>query len=568
MGRSKRRPAHGFANRRQFFRRAGGAAFALSPLCLLPACGGGGHDGDPIPTPPGSGLFQHGVASGDPLSDRVVLWTRVTPGGAGTVAVNTVAVNCVVATDTALANVVASVSLTTDAARDYTVKVDVTGLTPATTYYYRFTVAGTSSPIGRTRTLASTTASLRLAVVSCSSLAEGFFNAYGRIAERADLDLVVHLGDYIYEYGAQQGNVRAVEPSFETVTLSDYRLRHAQYKRDADLQEMHRQHPMIAIWDDHDIASNAHATGSQNHTEGVEGTWTDRVGAALQAFYEWLPVRVVDATDPRKNYRGFAIGDLVELLMLEERLVARSPQLPGNATLPDTFRQRDAFLDPSREMLGSVEQDWVAARLRTSTAKWKFLAQGVMFAQLKLQAQTIAEGGGLYANADQWDGYQPARDRLYQVLKGDASHPAVGNVVVISGDAHSSWAADLTQDPSNSDVANGGYDPATGAGSHGVEFVGTSVTSPMILNTGGLAESLLRSINPHVRYVDLSRRGYLLIDADATRVVGEWWFVDTVTSRGGGQSFATAFQVLDGEHHLIPAAQTGARVNPPPLAPG
>ncbi len=562
MGRSTRRSALGFANRRQFFQRAGGAAFALAPLSLLPACGGGGDDGDPIPTPPGTGPFQHGVASGDPLPDRVILWTRVTPDTAGTVAVT-----CVVATDTALAGIVATLSLTTDASRDYTVKVDVTGLMPATTYYYRFTVAGTSSPIGRTRTLASATTSLRMAVVSCSNLAEGFFNAYGRVAERADLDLVVHLGDYIYEYGTQQGNVRLVEPAFETVTLGDYRLRHAQHKRDADLQEMHRQHPMIAIWDDHDIASNANATGSQNHTEGVEGTWTDRVAAALQAFYEWLPVRVVDATDLRKNYRSFAIGNLVELLMLEERVIARSPQLPGNATLPDTFRQRDAFLDPSREMLGSVEQDWVATHLRTSTAKWKVLAQGVMFAQLKLQAQTIAEGGGLYANADQWDGYQPARDRVYQVLKGDGSHPAVGNVVVISGDAHSSWAADLTQDPSNPDVANGGYDPSTGAGSHGVEFVGTSVTSPMILNTGGLAESLLRSINPHFKYIDLSRRGYLLIDADATRVVGEWWFVDTVISRTGGQSFATAFQVLDGGQHLIQAAQTASRVNPPALAP-
>ena len=562
MGRSKRRFALGFANRRQFFGRAGGAALALSPMALLPACGGGG--GEPAPTPPGSGLFQHGVASGDPLPDRVILWTRVTPGSAGA---SSVAVNCVVATDTALANVVATLSLTTDAARDHTVKVDVTGLMPATTYYYRFAVAGTSSPIGRTRTLASTTTSLRMAVTSCSNLAEGFFNAYARIAERADLDLVVHLGDYIYEYGTQQGNVRLVEPAFETVTLGDYRQRHAQYKRDADLQEMHRQHPMIAIWDDHDIASNANATGSQNHTEGVEGSWADRVDAALQAFYEWLPVRVVDPTDPRRNYRSFAIGSLVELLMLEERVVGRSPQLPGNATLPDTFRQRDAFLDPSREMLGSVEHDWVATRLRTSTARWKFLAQGVMFAQLKLQAQTIAEGGGLYANADQWDGYQPARDRLYQVLRGDGSHPAVGNVVVISGDAHSSWAADLTQDPSNSDVANGGYDPGTGAGSHAVEFVGTSVTSPMILNTGGLAESLLRSINSHLKYVDLSRRGYLLIDADTTRVVGEWWFVNTVSRRDAGQSFATAFQVLDGGHHLVPAAQTGARADPPALAP-
>jgi alkaline phosphatase D len=443
----------------------------------------------------------------------------------------------------------------------------VTGLSPGTTYYYRFTVGGISSPIGRTRTLAITATRLRMAVASCSSLAEGFFNAYARIAERADLDLVVHLGDYIYEYGVEQGNLRAVEPAFETVTLADYRARHAQYKRDPDLQEMHRQHPVIAIWDDHDIASDAHASGSPNHSEGAEGTWADRVASALQSFYEWLPVRVVDAADARNNYRSFAIGDLVELVMLEERVVARSPQLEGNATLPDTFRQRDAFLDPGREMLGSTQHDWLAARLRASTAKWKFVGQGVMLAQLKLQAQTNAEGGGLFANADQWDGYQPARDRLFEVLKGDSSHAAVGNVVVISGDAHSSWAADLTQDPSNSDLTQGGYNPDTGAGSHAVEFVGTSVTSPMILNTNGLVESLLTSINPHLKYVDLSGRGYMIIDADATRVVGEWWFVDTVMSRNTGQSFATAFQVLDGERHLVQAAQTSPRVDPPELAP-
>lgn len=563
MRRSKRKPTLNAANRRQFFQRAGGAAFALTPLTLLPACGGGGgYDGDPMPTPQGSGPFRHGVASGDPLPDRVILWTRVTSDATGSVAVD-----CVIATDPALARVVATLSLTTDATRDHTVKVDVTGLAPATTYYYRFTTAGTSSPIGRTRTLASSATSLRLAVLSCSNIAMGYFNAYARVAERADLDLVLHLGDYIYEYGTEPGNVRSTEPPVEVVTLADYRLRHAQYKRDPDLQEMHRQHPMIAIWDDHDIASDASASGSPNHTEGAEGTWANRVGAALQAYYEWLPVRVVDPTDLRRNYRSFAIGNLVELLMLEERVVGRSPQVPGNATLPRTFRQRDAFLDPGREMLGATEQDWLATRLRGSTAKWKLLAQGVMFAQLKLQAQTLAEGGGLYANADQWDGYQPARDRVFEVLKGDAAHAAVGNVVMISGDAHSSWASDLTQDPSNGDVASGGYDSGSGAGSHGVEFVGTSVTSPMIIDTYGAAESLLRSINPQLKYVDLSQRGYLLIDADATRVVGEYWFVDDVIRRSGAQTFAAAFQVRDGEQRLSPAGATSARPNPPALAP-
>ena len=551
------------ANRREFFRRAGGAAFALGTVSLLEACGGGGDD-DPVPVTPGSGTFQHGVASGDPLSDRVILWTHVTPATAGSVAVD-----CVVASEASLTNIVARASVTTDATLDYTVKVDVAGLQPNTTYYYRFAASGAQSPIGRTRTMPSGTATrLRMAVVSCSSLAHGFFNAYRRIAERADLDLVVHLGDYIYEYGdGQFGNVRAYEPSVETVTLSDYRTRHAQYKRDADLQEVHRQHPMIAIWDDHEVANNSHANGAQNHSEGAEGAWPARVAAALQAYYEWMPVRVVDAGDLRKNNRSFAYGDLVDLLMLEERLVARSPQLQSNTNSTGVFTQSGAFADPTRQLLGSEEEDWLATRLRASTAKWKFVGQGVMFAQLKVQPESNSDGGGRFINADQWDGYQPARDRLYEVLEGNALSPAVGNVVVLSGDAHSSWAADLTQDPNNTDIASGGYDPATGAGSRAVEFVGTSVTSPAIGDTSGLAESAFKLINPHFKYVELTRRGYMLLDADATRVVSEWWYVDTVENPSGGQSFGVAFQVQDGANRLAPAAQTSPRTNPPALAP-
>ena len=562
MGRPKRnvvqRPG---PNRREFFRRTGGAAVALATTSWLQACGGGHDDDEPVVTPAGSGLFRHGVASGDPLADRVILWTRVTPESAGTVTVD-----CVVATDVALANVVVSTSVSTDASRDYTVKTDVTGLQPNTTYYYRFTAMGASSPIGRTRTIPSGSATrLRIAVVSCANLAHGYFNAYRRIAERADLDFVVHLGDYIYEYG--DPDIRAFEPATEIVTLADYRTRHAQYKRDADLQEMHRQHPMIAIWDDHDFASNANATGSQNHTEATEGTWAARVAAALQAYYEWMPVRVADPTDLRRNNRSFAYGNLVDLVMLEERIVARSPQLPGNIANTDLFTQTGAFTDPTREMLGGVEQSWLATKLRTSTARWKLVGQGVMFAPLKVQAASNANGGGSFVNPDQWDGYQPARDRVYDVLKGNASTPAVDNVVLLTGDAHSSWAADLSQDPNNADPATGGYDPNTGAGSRAVEFVATSVTSRMILDTGGLGESLLKQINPHFKYIDLTRHGYLLVDADATRVVGEWWYVDTITSTSSGQSFGAAFQVQDGAKHLTAAAQTSPRVGPPALAP-
>jgi alkaline phosphatase D len=280
-----------------------------------------------------------------------------------------------------------------------------------------------------------------------------------------------------------------------------------------------------------------------------------------------MPVRVVDATDLRRNNRSFAYGNLVDLLMLEERVVARSPQLPGNIGNTDLFTQTGAFTDPTREMLGGDEQSWLATQLRASTARWKFIGQGVMFAPLKLQPASNADGGGRFINPDQWDGYQPARDRVYEVLKGNLSTPAVDNVVLLTGDAHSSWAADLSQDPNNADPSTGGYDPDTGAGSRAVEFVATSITSQMILDTGGLAESLLQQINPHFKYIDLTRHGYLLVDADATRVVGEWWYVDTITSTSSGQSFGAAFQVQDGARHLSAAGQTSPRVGPPALAP-
>ena len=550
-------------NRREFVRRSGGIAFALSAAPLLQACGGANYD-----DPPGSpqapiGSFQHGVASGDPLADRVILWTRVTPAAAGSVAVD-----CVVASDSSLANIVTGTSTTTDATRDYTVNVDVAGLQPNTTYYYRISIAGAQSPVGRTRTLPVGTATrLRMAVVSCASLAHGFFNAYRRIAERADLDLVVHLGDYIYEYGSNQfGSLRAYEPPVETLTLSDYRTRHAQYKRDSDLQEVHRQHPMVAIWDDHEFADNAHVDGAANHTEGAEGTWGARVAAAMQAYYEWMPVRVVDAIDRRRNNRSYAYGNLVDLIMLEERLVARSPQLQTDISGFGVFDQSGEFADPSRQMLGSAQEGWLAARLRESTAQWKIVGQGVMFAQLKVEPAPNAGGGGRFINADQWDGYQPARDRLYDVLKGNASSPPVDNVVMLTGDMHSSWAADLTQDPNNPDTATGGYDPATGAGSRAVEFVATSVTSPLVVDPV-IPESAVKLINPHFKYIELTRRGYMLLDVDATRVVGEWWYVDTIETRSQGQSFGVAFQVQNGAKRLIPATQTTPRADAAALAP-
>jgi alkaline phosphatase D len=574
MGRPRNaKPPRRGHSRRVFIRRTSAVMLAAGTVPLLQACGGGGGDNKGGgATPPAAGnLFLHSVASGDPLSDSVILWTRVTAPGGGPMAVD-----YVVATDPGLVNAVQGGRVSTDASLDYTVKVDVKGLKPNTTYYYRFTTAGSQSPVGRTKTLPDgATGQVRLAVVSCASLAHGFFNAYRRVAERADLDLVVHLGDYIYEYGSGQfGDVRAYEPAHEIISLSDYRTRHAQYKRDVDLQEVHRQYAMVAIWDDHEFANDAWSGGAENHTAGAEGTWTARVAAALQAYYEWMPVRVQDPGNLRKDNRSFALGNLADLIMLEERVNARSQQaqptpdinintLTGNST----FTESGLFLDPTRQVLGTEEENWLADKLRNSSAKWKLIGQGVMFAQLKAAPATLANGGGVFLNPDQWDGYQPARDRVYNVIKGGVGTPAVSNVVILTGDIHSSWAADLSQDPNNGNVSAGGYDPNTGAGSHAVELVTTSVTSPSISDPRGAIAATLKAVNPHFKYIDLEQRGYMLLDINASRVVSEWWYVDTVTSRSNVQTFGKAVQVLDGANHLSAAAQTAARPNPPALAP-
>ena len=342
------------------------------------------------------------------------------------------------------------------------------GLTVLPASMKRFAYEDARSPVGRTKTLpVGPTPRLRMAVVSCSNHAYGYFNVYGRIAQRADLDLVMHLGDYLYEYGAgQYGSVRTPEPATEMLTLADYRMRHAQYKRDTDSQVMHRQHPMVAIWDDHETANNSWKDGAENHQPATEGAWAARVAAALQAYYEWMPVRQVDATNPRRNNRSYAYGDLADLIMLEERLGGRSQQIDGSIPTPfgQAFTRTGAFLDPTRQLLGADEEAWLFNKLRTSPAKWKMLGQGVMFAQLKVPgyAAPNALGGGLFPNSDQWDGYQPARDRVYAVLKGSNGQAPVNNVVVLTGDIHSSWAADLSQDPNNPVVGSGGYDAVTG----------------------------------------------------------------------------------------------------------
>ena len=543
-------------SRRDFLRRAGAIpAFVAAQPFLA-----GAARADDVSVPPpgsGSGPFIHGVASGDPLSDRVILWTRVTlakPKG-------TPSVSYVVALDTAMQQVVATGKLSTDAKRDFTVKVDVTGLSPATTYFYQFTYGSVKSPIGRTRTLpVGSVDRLRIAVVSCASLAHGYFNVYRQISFRADLDLVVHLGDYIYEFGdGEYGNLRSYEPASEIVTLNDYRTRHNQYKADRDLMEMHRQHPVVSIWDDHEIADNAWKGGAENHNPELgEGAYSDRVKAAIRAYHEWMPIRTIQS-DQKRIYRSFRIGDLVELFMLEERLIARDePGEPNIVSETPLFTQDGEFDDNGRQLIGATQQNWLVNGLRNSTAQWKLIGQGVMVAPAR--AGLTPEGKNIYFNPDQWDGYEPARERLLDAIT--AGTTPVQNAVILTGDIHSSWASDICVNPYDGD-----YDPGTGEGSVAVEFVGTSVTSPGQSDPDGQVSQGLRFLNQHIKYVELTKRGYMLLDIDSTRASAEWWYTNTIAVRDTGQAFGTAFQTLNGSNRLSPGKRTAMKPNPPPRAP-
>ncbi len=488
------------------------------------------------------GPFRHGVASGDPRPDRVLLWTRVS-GASGDVRVR-----WTMATNAALTRGVTRGETRTGAARDFTVKVDVTGLAPATTYYYRFDALGVPSVVGRTRTLPAARARrVRLAVMSCSNYPHGYFNAYGRVAERNDLDAVLHLGDYIYDF--EQGRyfdpdlatARPVDPPTEITALDDYRRRYALYRTDPDLQAAHQQHPFIAVWDDHEIANNAWKGGAQNH-QPDEGDYFVRRDAAYQAFMEWLPVRDPGTARQPLIYRSFAIGDLADLTMLDTRLIGRDVQVDRT----DITR----LDDPARSLLGTAQEGWLGDELRESVranSRWQILGQQVMFAP-----QSVA--GATAGNPDSWDGYRAARTRLYDLVE----RLKVPNLVVLTGDVHSSWAFDLPRRPDQ------GYDPATGRGSIGVEIVGPAVSSPTPFSAADAETRTAATMKarPHLRYLDGVSRGYVVMDITRDRLQADWWLLPTVKQRSNEQRFAKGLVCEAGSRHLVEAS------GPMPLASG
>ena len=500
---------------------------------------------------PGSdAVFRHGVASGDPLRDRVLLWTRVTPGAPD----ETVDVEWMIARDARMSRVIARGSLRTSAVRDYTVKIDAVGLGAGSTYYYRFAARGARSPVGRTRTLpARPTNRVKLALVSCANLPFGFFNVYGRVAARPDLDAVLHLGDYIYEYpnngygnrpeGDGRPFGRVPRPDRELITLDDYRERYAQYREDPDLQAAHRQHPFVVIWDDHEVANNAWTGGAQNHNSG-EGEWMVRKAAAIQAWREWMPVREAAGGDYRL-YRQLPLGDLGDLLMLDTRLAGRDHQ----AASGDVASIERA----SRQLLGVPQEDWLAETLRDSTAAgkpWQILGQQVTFAP-----QTPP--GKPAGNADSWDGYRAARSRVFEMV----ANAKVKHLVVLTGDVHSSWAYDLARVPFDSTT----YDSRTGRGAVGTEIITPAISSPSPLTPDRIPA--LYASRPHLKYVAGQDRGYVLVDLTVERLQADWWTVPTIVERSPSEQFAKGLVTNAGRPHFEEVSSPAAILDAPALAP-
>ncbi|MDX2541318.1 alkaline phosphatase D family protein [Streptomyces sp. WI04-05B] len=493
--------------------------------------------------------FLHGVASGDPLPDGVLLWTRVTPTAEaipGSGLGPDTEVSWTVALDKAFTNVVSKGSTTATAAADHTVKADIRGLAPATDYWFRFSSGGTDSPAARTRTAPAADAvvtGLRFGVVSCANWEAGYFSSYRHLAARGDLDGWLHLGDYIYEYGTgaygTRGTVvRPHSPAHEILTLADYRVRHGRYKTDADLQALHAAAPVIAIWDDHEFANDAWSGGAENHTEGAEGTWSARQAAAKQAYFEWMPVRPAIAGT---TYRRLRFGKLADLSLLDLRSFRSQQVAVGNGSVDD----------PERTITGRAQLDWLKAGLKASDTTWRLVGNSVMISPFVIGSLTadllkpLAEllglpRDGLGLITDQWDGYTDDRRELLAHLRSNA----IRNTVFLTGDIHMAWANDVPVDA-------GTYPLSPSAAT---EFIVTSVTSDNLDDlvkvpegtVTALAAPIIRAANRHVQWVDTDRHGYGVLDITAGRAQMDYYVLSDRTKPNATSTWWRSYRTLTG----------------------
>lgn len=497
-----------------------------------------------------TGLFTHGLASGDPLPGGVILWSRLTPENPMNGPIDVI---WEMDKDPDFKSLSQSGIFTTNKTRDWTVKIDVSDLDPGEVYYYRFRVGDVISPIGQTKTLADASVeSARFAIASCANWQHGYFNAYDHIARQDHFDAFIHLGDYYYEYAADDyldeaasGTGRLHEPRHEIITLEDYRLRHAQYRTDPGLQAITAKMPMIAIWDDHETSNDSWIGGAENHEEG-EGDWTDRRQAALRAYYEWMPIR-----EPRPGrvhsdiFRSYDYGDLLTLLTVETRLTARSEPIIIEDHFDDIKAkssaedfQKNILRDPSREMFGPVQSDFIIDTLKTSKESgkaWRLMANQVIMGRLltpdlspyvteEAMENIEKEWGGirdfvglsaynLPVYPDSWDGYPIARENFYARLIKEDIH----DLLVVTGDAHEFWVNDLTSE----------------AGEKvGLELVTTSISSKTMVAYLDSATAdynlLLTQSNPDALYYNALHNGYLDLTLGRTKGQVKMMGVNTV----------------------------------------
>ncbi len=478
--------------------------------------------------------FYHGVASGDPLSDRIIIWTKVTPKYN-----DDVAVKWEIATDEKFNKIINFGTCKAKKENDFTVKVDAHGLKANTKYFYRFEALGKKSIVGKTRTAPKNKVdSLKFAVVVCSNYELGYFNAYARIAERNDLNAIIHLGDYIYEYpSGKYGSTtldtsygRFVIPENELLDLDDYRLRYAQYRLDKDLMKAHQHHPFIVIWDDHEIANDCYMDGAQNHQPKLEGDWNVRKAAAKKAFFEWLPIR------GEKVYRRFIFGNLADLIMLDERLEGRTRQLEMSDP---------RLTDGSRTILGKKQFNWFKQQILNSKANWKLIGNQVIFSKWNIQRRHKK----MYKFKDKWSGYPVERDKILTFIK-DYN---VNNIVFLSGDFHSSMAIDITDSPLRLNRNNNENHQALA-----VEFVTPSINAAnydffLPLNSVKAIENMYINDpkNAHLKYVDLINHGYLLVTIKKDEVRTDWYFVDRIDTVSNNEYLANSLYVKNKGNRLI-----------------
>jgi len=496
--------------------------------------------------------FKHGIASGDPRANSVILWTRVTQK-------NSDAGEMVLSwemSDAADFTVLASSGqTTTSAARDWTVKVEASGLEAGQNYFYRFRSGEKTSPIGQTKTLPEgEVKSARFAVTSCSNWQHGFFNTYDHIARQDHFDAVLHLGDYYYEYGndisvdseaAAQGRLH--DPAHEILTLDDYRTRHAQYRTDPSLQAMSAKLPMITIWDDHEVSNDSWRKGAENHNDG-EGSYEDRKRAALRAYYEWMPIAEPKSGGAREAiFRHYNYGNLLSLVTLETRLLARDEPLIIEEYFDmiredkGTKRFDEILQDETRDMLGAAQTDFIIDTLKASKAAgqtWRLLANQVVIGRVTSPDLTphvspdaldnIAKAWpavrdfvefsqyGLPTYADSWDGYPAARNKFYDRLSAEG----INDIVVVTGDSHEFWVNDLTDKDG---------EPM------GVELGTTSVCSKTLVDYMGSTTAdyalLMTQSNPDVRYYNPLRSGYLDLELGQKTGTARLMTVDTRISK-------------------------------------